>query len=57
MMGEMTKSCRILSGKPEGETPLGKPMCRWEDNIKMNLKNKGEKDVNWIYLTQVMTEQ
>jgi hypothetical protein len=31
-------ACRILVGKLEGKTPLGKPRCRWEDNIKMNLE-------------------
>jgi hypothetical protein len=25
-------------GKPEGKIPLGRPKCRWEDNIKMDLK-------------------
>jgi len=28
----------VLVGKPEGKRPLGRPMCRWEDNIKMGLK-------------------
>jgi hypothetical protein len=27
-------------GKPEGKTPLERPRLRWEDNIKMDLKNK-----------------
>jgi len=25
-------------GKPEGKRPLGKPMCRWENNVKMDLQ-------------------
>jgi hypothetical protein len=29
---------RVLMGKPEGKTPLGKPRCRWEDGIRMDLK-------------------
>ena len=29
---------KILRGKPTGETPLGRPRCRWEDNIMMDLK-------------------
>jgi hypothetical protein len=29
---------RILVGKPEGRRPLGRPRCRWEDNIRMDLK-------------------
>jgi hypothetical protein len=28
---------RVLVGKPEGKRPLGRPRCRWEDNIKMDL--------------------
>jgi hypothetical protein len=27
----------VLAGKPEGKRPLGRPRCRWEDNIKMEL--------------------
>ena len=30
-----------LVGKPEGRRPLGRPRCRWEDNIKMNLREVG----------------
>ena len=29
---------RVLVGKPEGKTPLGRPRRRWEDNIKMDLQ-------------------
>jgi hypothetical protein len=32
---------RILVGKPEEERPLGRPRRRWEDNIKMNLRETG----------------
>ena len=34
-MGERRGVDRILMGKPEGKRPLGKPRCRWQDNIKM----------------------
>jgi hypothetical protein len=27
---------RVLVGRPEGERPLGRPRCRWEDNIKLD---------------------
>ena len=30
-------------GKPEGKRPLGRPMCRWEDNIKMDIQEVGWK--------------
>jgi hypothetical protein len=28
---------RVLVGRPEGKRPLGRPRCRWEDKIKMDL--------------------
>jgi hypothetical protein len=37
--GEEEKTVyRVLMGKPEGKKPLGRPRCRWEDNIKMDLR-------------------
>jgi hypothetical protein len=39
--GEMRYRYQILVGKLEGRRPLGKPRCRWEDNIKMNLREIG----------------
>jgi len=36
--GDRRGVCRVLVGKPEGKTPLGRPKRRWEDNIKMNLQ-------------------
>jgi hypothetical protein len=35
-MGEDSGVHRVLVGKPEGKKPLGRPRCRWEDNIKMD---------------------
>jgi hypothetical protein len=37
-------------GKPEGKIPLGILICRWEDNIKMDLK--GESGVGWFDLDE-----
>ena len=37
-MEQSRNAYRVLVGKPEGKRPLGRPRCRWEDNIKMNLK-------------------
>jgi hypothetical protein len=36
--GEEKGVYRVLVGKPEGKRPLGRPRCRWEDNIKMDLQ-------------------
>ena len=40
-MGERRGTCRVLVGKPEGKRPHGRPLHRWEDNIKMDLKKSG----------------
>ena len=32
---------RVLLGKPEGKSPLGRPRCRWVDNIRMDLWGEG----------------
>jgi len=37
-MGEMRGAKSVLVRKPEGKRPLGRPRCRWEYNIKMNLQ-------------------
>jgi hypothetical protein len=36
-MGEKRNACRLLVGKPEGKRLLGRPRCRWVDNIRMDL--------------------
>jgi hypothetical protein len=36
-LGEKRNTYRLLVGKPEGKRPLGRPRCRWVDNVKMNL--------------------
>jgi hypothetical protein len=44
---------RILMGKPEGKTPLGRPRRRWEDNIRMDLRETGWGCMDWTDLIQV----
>jgi hypothetical protein len=51
-MGEVRGAYNILVGKPEGRRPLGRPRHRWEDNIKMDLREIGFGDVDWIHLAQ-----
>jgi hypothetical protein len=41
-------------GKQEGETPLGRPRCRWIDNIKTNRGEIEFGNVNWTDLAQDM---
>jgi hypothetical protein len=48
-MGEVRGAYNILVGKPEGR-PLGRPRCRWEYNIKMDRREIGFGDVDWIHL-------
>jgi hypothetical protein len=43
---------RILVGKPEGKRPLGRPRRRWEDNIRMDLREIGWGGLEWINLAQ-----
>ncbi|KAJ4448703.1 hypothetical protein ANN_00093 [Periplaneta americana] len=51
-MGESRNAYRVLVGRPEGKRPLGRPRHRWEDNIKMDLKEVGYDDRDWINLAQ-----
>jgi len=51
-MGERIGVHRTLVGKPEGKRPLGRSMCRREDNIKMDLKEVGCGGMDWIELAQ-----
>jgi hypothetical protein len=43
---------RVLMGKPEGKRPLGRPRCRWEYGIRMDLREIGWGSVDWIKLAQ-----
>jgi hypothetical protein len=51
-MGERRGVYRVLVGKPKGKRPLGRPRHRWEENIKMDLREIGIDGVNWIWLPQ-----
>jgi hypothetical protein len=51
-MGEVRGAYKILVGRPEGRRPLGRPRRRWEDSIKMDLREIGFGDVDWNHLAQ-----
>jgi ribosome biogenesis protein Nip4 len=51
-MGEVRGAHNILVWRPEGRRPLRSLRCRWEDNIKMDLREIGFGDVDWIHLAQ-----
>jgi hypothetical protein len=42
----------VLIRRPEGKRPLGGPGRRWEDNIKIDLRERGIDGANWIRLAQ-----
>jgi hypothetical protein len=51
-MGEERKMYKVLVGKPEGRRPLGRPRHRWEDGVRMDLREIGLGGVAWIRLAQ-----
>ena len=40
---------KIIAGTPAGKRPLGRPRCRWEDNIRMDPKEIGINTKNWVF--------
>jgi hypothetical protein len=50
--GEERNGFRVLMEKPEGQRPLGRPRHRWEDGIRMDLRESGWGSVDWIQLAQ-----
>jgi hypothetical protein len=51
-MVEKRSVYRVLFGRPEGYRPLGRPRRRWEDNIKMDLREIGIDGTKWFRLVQ-----
>ena len=47
-MEESRSAFKILTGKPTGKRPLGRSKSRWEDNIRMDLKEIGNSKRNWV---------
>jgi hypothetical protein len=62
---EMVRTCSMLGGmrnayilvrKTEGKRPLERPRCRWEDNIRMDLREIGLEGVDWMHLAYDMDQ-
>jgi hypothetical protein len=51
-MGEGRSVYRVLVGRPKGNRQPKRPRCRWDDNIKLDLREIGIDGVNWIQLAQ-----
>jgi len=51
-MGEERGVYRVLVGKPEGKIPMGRPRCRWVNNIRMDIQEVGCGYMDWIGLAQ-----
>jgi hypothetical protein len=49
-LGEKRNAYRLLVGNLEGKRPLGRPKCRWMDNIKMHLLEIEGGGLDWIGL-------
>jgi hypothetical protein len=51
-MAEERKVYKVLVGKPERKRSLGRPRRRWEDGIRMDLREVGLGGVDWIRLSE-----
>jgi hypothetical protein len=51
-MEEERNVYKVLVGKPEGKRPLGRPTRRWENGVRMDLREIGLGGVDWIRLAQ-----
>ena len=51
-MEQSRNAHRVLVGKRERKRPLGRPRCRWEDNIKMDLREVGCDPAEWIDIAE-----
>jgi hypothetical protein len=51
-MDEKKNAFRVLVGRPGGRRPLGRHRRRWEDNIKIDLKDIGWEAVYWVSVAQ-----
>jgi hypothetical protein len=49
-MGEERKVYKVFMGRPKGKRPLGRPKHRWENGIRMDLREIGWEGVEWVQL-------
>jgi hypothetical protein len=52
----MINAYKILVRKPEGKRPLKRPRCRWEDNIRMYLREIGWEDLDRLHVAHDMEQ-
>jgi hypothetical protein len=50
--GEKRNACRVSVEKSEGNRPLGRPKRKWENNIKINVREIGWGGTDWIHLAE-----
>jgi hypothetical protein len=51
-MGELTNAYNILLGKREGKRPFGRSRCRWQDNIRTDLREIWWEGVDGVHMAQ-----
>jgi len=51
-VGDIRGVYRVKVGKLDGKRPLGRPRCRWEEDIEMDLQEVGCGGMDWIELAQ-----
>jgi hypothetical protein len=51
-MAERMNARRVLVVKPEENSPVGSPRLRWEDNIRVDLREIESGGMDWIHLAQ-----
>ena len=52
LLEQSRNAYRVLVGKPEGKRPLGRPRRRWENSIKIDLREVGCGPGEWIHLAK-----
>jgi hypothetical protein len=49
---EVEERTEVIDGKARGKGSVGRPRCRWVDNIEMHLRDILWRDIDWTYLAQ-----